>query len=288
MRLYIVLGLLTLFMNFTIAKDVEKTLMVNSELSSQGCLLVKELGSGEEWKPFCDSITGFELEEGFVYTITVLERKLKKKEVKESGRRYAYNLISIVKKQLDIKEPGIYAKIETTLGDIYGKLEYELAPLTVANFIGLAEGSIPNSFRKEGEPYFDSLVFHRVIPSFMIQGGDPSGSGSGGPGYKFKNETNPKLKHDKPGVFSMANSGPNTNGSQFFITHKATPWLDGGYNVFGHVIRGQEVVDAIGNVDRNRMDRPENPIFMLRVEIIRLGEDAQNFDALKTFNALRQ
>ena len=288
MRLYIVLGLLTLLMSFSIAKDVEKTLLVNSELNSEGCLQVKEVSSEGEWKPFCESITGFELEEGFVYTISVLERKLKKKEAKAIGRKYAYDLISIVKKQLDIKEPGIYAKIETTMGDIYGKLEYELAPLTVANFIGLAEGSIPNSLRKEGEPYFDSLVFHRVIPSFMIQGGDPSGSGSGGPGYKFMNETNVKLKHDKPGVFSMANSGPNTNGSQFFITHKATPWLDGGYNVFGSVYKGREVVDAIGNVKRNRMDRPEDPIFMLHVEIIRVGEDAENFDALKTFNALRQ
>lgn len=288
MRILTVISLLTLVALQSFGKEREVTFLVNSTYFQDACLSVMEKNVDTDWKSLCANIDGFNYEEGFIYTITVLESKLKKKEIIEDGSRYAYALIEVNSKSLDIKEPGIYTKISTSMGDIYGKLDYKLAPLTVANFVGLAEGTIPNSFRKEGEPYFDSLVFHRVIPNFMIQGGDPSGSGSGGPGYKFKNETNAQLKHDKPGVFSMANSGPNTNGSQFFITHKATPWLDGGYNVFGNVIQGQDVVDAIGNVPRNRSDRPENPIFMIRVEIIRVGEDASKFDALKTFNELRQ
>ena len=288
MRILIFLGLSLSLLANTFAKEVEKTFYVNSEYSNDSCLSIKESQNQSDWKSFCSNIAGFSFESGYKYTLKVKEIQLKKKEALPDGSRVKYELISIVNKQFDIKEPGIYAKLETSKGDIYGKLSYELAPLTVANFVGLAEGKIPNSFRVEGQPYFDSLVFHRVIPSFMIQGGDPSGSGSGGPGYKFKNETTNLLKHDKPGVFSMANSGPNTNGSQFFITHKATPWLDGGYNIFGHVIKGQDVVDAIGNVPRNRMDRPEDPIFIIHVEIIRVGNDAQNFDALKTFNELRQ
>ncbi len=288
MRILIFLGLsLSLLVN-SFAKEIEKTIYVDSEYASENCLNIKHDQNQTEWESFCSQIQGFTFEVGYSYTLKIKEIKLKKKEALADGSRIKYELISVVNKQFDIKEPGIYAKIETSMGDIYGKLEHKLAPLTVANFVGLAEGSIPNSFRKEGEPYFDSLVFHRVIPSFMIQGGDPSGTGSGGPGYKFKNETSKDLKHDKPGVFSMANSGPNTNGSQFFITHKATPWLDGGYNIFGSVIKGQEVVDAIGNVARNRSDRPEDPIFIIHIEIIRVGDAAKSFNALEKFNELRQ
>jgi peptidylprolyl isomerase len=138
-----------------------------------------------------------------------------------------------------------------------------------------------------GKNFYDSLTFHRVISNFMIQGGDPDGNGTGGPGYKFKNEIHPNLKHDKPGVFSMANSGPNTNGSQFFITHVATPWLDGQYNIFGQVIIGQDVVNAIGGVSKDRRNKPNSPIYMNKVSIIRIGEAAQKFDAPSTFKYMQ-
>jgi peptidylprolyl isomerase len=173
------------------------------------------------------------------------------------------------------------------MGDIVGKLDMDLAPLTVANFVGLAEGSIKNKAFPEGRPFYDSLTFHRVIPNFMIQGGDPIGNGTGGPGYKFKNEIHPDLKHDKPGIFSMANSGPNTNGSQFFITHAATPWLDGQYNIFGQVIIGQDIVNAIGAVAKDRRNKPNTPIYINKVLIIRIGEAAKNFDAVNTFKYMQ-
>lgn len=132
-----------------------------------------------------------------------------------------------------------YIKFETTEGDILVELDGRRAPLTVANFLHLVD-----------DGYFDGTVFHRVIANFMIQGGCPKGDGTGGPGYKFEDEFHPSLKHDGPGVLSMANSGPNTNGSQFFITHKATPWLDGKHTVFGRVVKGQDVVDAIAVGDK--------------------------------------
>ena len=171
---------------------------------------------------------------------------------------------------------GIFAKFNTSKGSITIKLEAEKCPMTVANFVGLAEGKIENDSKAPGEPYYNGLNFHRVIPDFMVQGGCPNGTGAGGPGYDFKDEFHPTLIHDAPGIFSMANAGPGTNGSQFFITHVATPWLDGNHTVFGHVIEGQDIVDEIRGGD-----------LMESVEIIRNGEAAESFDAAAIFNELK-
>nr|WP_026812737.1 peptidylprolyl isomerase [Arenibacter certesii] len=177
---------------------------------------------------------------------------------------------------------GIFADINTNKGEIILKLEYEKTPLTVANFISLAEGKNPFvSDSLKGKKYYDGIIFHRVIKDFMIQGGDPSGTGSGNPGYKFKDEFNDSLKHDKAGILSMANAGPTTNGSQFFITHKETPFLDGRHTVFGNVVTGMEVVDSIANVETGERDRPVTDVVMNSVEIIRNGKDARKFDAIK-------
>lgn len=186
-------------------------------------------------------------------------------------------------------EPGLYGELKTSEGSIYVRFEHEYAPLTVANFIGLAEGRIKNIAKDSGEAYFDSTIFHRVINNFMIQGGDPMGTGMGGPGYKFKNEVHPKLKHDTSGILSMANAGPNTNGSQFFITHKATPWLDGSYNIFGKVIKGQEVVDSIGKVkvDARNNHRPYETVYLLEVNIYRHGKEFKNYDPYTEFHRLK-
>ena len=169
-------------------------------------------------------------------------------------------------------EDGMYAKMNTTQGDILLELYYQKTPMTVGNFVGLAEGKIENNAKEAGQPFYDGLKFHRVIKDFMIQGGDPQGTGMGGPGYKFPDEFDESLKHDGPGVLSMANSGPGTNGSQFFITHKATPWLDGKHTIFGKVVKGQDVVDAIKQDD-----------ILNSVTIIRKGKDAEKFDAAKVF-----
>jgi cyclophilin family peptidyl-prolyl cis-trans isomerase len=162
---------------------------------------------------------------------------------------------------------GLYAEFNTAKGTIICRLEFEKAPLTVANFVGLAEGKIKNTAKPAGVPYYDSLTFHRCIPDFMIQGGDPSGNGSGGPGYRFIDEFHPDLLHDKPGVLSMANAGPMTNGSQFFITHKETPWLNFRHSVFGHVVSGQEVVNSI-----------TDGTVLNQVRIIRKGSAAAAYD----------
>jgi peptidyl-prolyl cis-trans isomerase A (cyclophilin A) len=174
-------------------------------------------------------------------------------------------------------EPGMYAEITTTRGVILLSLEFEKTPLTVANFIGLAEGKIKNTAKKEGIPFYDSLKFHRVIAKFMIQGGDPMGNGMGGPGYKFKDEFLTEFKFAGPGVLAMANSGPGTNGSQFFITHGPTPWLDMHHTIFGHVLKGQEVVDAIQQGDS-----------IIHVKIIRKGKKAKKFKADKVFAELNK
>ena len=162
---------------------------------------------------------------------------------------------------------GLYAEFDTTKGKILLSLEFEKTPQTVANFVGLAEGT-KNSNKPKGTKFYDGLNFHRVIANFMIQGGCPLGTGTGGPGYKFADEIDPTLKHTGPGILSMANSGPATNGSQFFITHKATPWLDGKHTVFGKVVgpADQKVVDAIAKGDK-----------LNSVKIIRVGENAKAF-----------
>jgi len=169
-------------------------------------------------------------------------------------------------------QDGIYAKITTEKGEILIRLTYKETPGTVGNFVALAEGNLENSAKPQGTPYYDGLKFHRVISDFMIQGGDPTGTGAGGPGYKFDDEFHPELKHDKPGVLSMANAGKGTNGSQFFITHVATPWLDNNHTVFGHVVEGQDVVDAVSQGDT-----------MQKVDIIREGEEAKNWNAVEAF-----
>ena len=169
-------------------------------------------------------------------------------------------------------ENGIYAKFNTNKGAIVVKLTHDLTPGTVGNFVGLAEGNLENDQKPQGKPYYNGLKFHRVIPDFMIQGGCPIGRGTGGPGYQFDDEFHPSLKHDAPGVLSMANSGPGSNGSQFFITHVATPWLDNKHTIFGNVIEGQDVVDAIAQDD-----------VIETLEIIRVGDEAKNWNAIEAF-----
>ena len=167
---------------------------------------------------------------------------------------------------------GIYAKFTTSKGEILVQLEHEKTPGTVGNFVALAEGNLENSVKDQGTPYYNGLKFHRVIPDFMIQGGCPLGTGTGNPGYKFDDEFHPDLKHDAPGKLAMANSGPATNGSQFYITHVPTPWLDNKHTVFGSVIEGQDIVDAIAQGDE-----------LTSLEIIKVGAEAEAFKAVEAF-----
>lgn len=171
---------------------------------------------------------------------------------------------------------GVYAVMQTDKGNITLCLEYKKVPMTVSNFVGLAEGSL--NLREPGKPFYDGLTFHRVIKDFMIQGGCPLGNGTGGPGYTFPDEFDETLEHDRPGVLSMANAGPRTNGSQFFITHVPTPWLNGKHAIFGHVVEGQDVVNAIAQGDK-----------IQKVEILRVGDEAKRFVVSReTFGKLLQ
>jgi len=172
------------------------------------------------------------------------------------------------------KKGPLYATLKTSMGDIVIQLFDDKAPKTVANFVGLASGTKewmdPKTDEKVKRPLYNGTIFHRVIPGFMIQGGDPRGNGTGGPGYRFEDEFHPDLRHNKAGILSMANAGPNTNGSQFFITHQATPQLDGRHSVFGEVVKGQEVVVAIGDVPRDaKSNRPFKDVVLKEIVITR-------------------
>ena len=169
-------------------------------------------------------------------------------------------------------QDGIYAKFNTSKGAITVKLTHDKTPGTVGNLVALAEGSLENNVKQQGTPYYDGLKFHRVIPDFMIQGGCPLGTGTGDGGYKFDDEFHPDLTHNGPGILSMANAGPGTNGTQFFITHIATPWLDNKHTVFGHVVEGQDVVDAIAQGDT-----------LDTLEILRVGAAAEAWNAVEAF-----
>ena len=169
-------------------------------------------------------------------------------------------------------ENGIYAKFNTTKGSILVKLTHDLTPGTVGNFVALAEGNLENKVKPQGTRYYDGLKFHRVIPDFMIQGGCPQGTGTGGPGYSFDDEFHPTLKHNKPGILAMANSGPASNGSQFYITHISTDWLDNKHTVFGEVVEGQDIVDAVAQGD-----------VLETLEIVRVGAEAEKWNAVEAF-----
>ena len=183
-------------------------------------------------------------------------------------------------------EDGMYAEFNTSLGPIVAELYFEETPMTVASFVSLAEGTskmVDSTYK--GKKYYDGLIFHRVIDGFMIQGGDPTGTGSGGPGYKYPDEFVDSLSHESKGILSMANAGPGTNGSQFFITLAPVEQLDGRHTVFGRVVKGQDVVDSIGKVETGPRDRPVKDVVMNEVNIIRKGSAAKNFDASKEFES---
>lgn len=190
------------------------------------------------------------------------------------------------KEFLAAQADGIYAKLETSRGNIYTMLEFKQVPMTVANFVGLSEGTIKNSAKPAGTPYYDGIKFHRVIPGFMIQGGDPMGTGGGDPGYSFEDEFLPNsdlAKNGyKRGVMAMANRGPNTNGSQFFLMH-ADYGLPYSYTIFGHIVKGIEVVDSIAAAPKNGSDMPNVDQTIKHVTILRKGKEAEAFDAAKIF-----
>ena len=172
-------------------------------------------------------------------------------------------------------EPGLYARFSTSMGDFTIRLFEKEVPNTVANFVGLAEGTKefidPKTRQKTTRPFYDGLIFHRVIDEFMVQGGCPLGAGTGGPGYRFADEFHPSLKHSEPGMLSMANSGPNTNGSQFFITVAETSWLDNRHSIFGKVVEGYDVVEKISKAPTNAQDRPLKDIVLQKVSVERVG-----------------
>ena len=191
-------------------------------------------------------------------------------------------IVSCQDKHSDL-EDGLFAEFKTTHGTMVAQLYYEKAPITVANFVALSEGNHPDVQEVfKGKPYYNGIIFHRVMDNFMIQGGDPLKTGKGGPGYQFIDEIT-NLKHDKAGVLSMANSGPATNGSQFFITEAPTPWLDGLHTIFGQLVKGIEIQDSISNVKTGIANRPITDVVINELNIIRKGEAAQLFDAPKTW-----
>ena len=194
-----------------------------------------------------------------------------------------YKKMNIDKDFYNGLQDGVYAKMETSKGELIIQFFDQEAPVTVANFVGLAQGTIENKAKAKGVPYYDGIVFHRVIKNFMIQGGDPQGTGMGDPGYKFDDEKN-NLKHEGKGYLSMANSGPNTNGSQFFITEVPTPWLDGRHTIFGKVIKGDDVIDAIANAETGAQDRPKEEIKIVKVTVFTKGDAYEKYDAAKIFN----
>lgn len=194
-----------------------------------------------------------------------------------------YKKMNIDKTFYEGLSDGVYAKMTTNKGEMIIQFFDKEAPVTVANFVGLAQGTIENNAKGKGVPYYDGLIFHRVIKDFMIQGGDPTGTGMGDPGYKFDDEKN-ELTHEGKGYLSMANSGPNTNGSQFFITEVATPWLDGRHTIFGKVIHGLETIDAIAKVEKGTQDKPKEDVIIQKVEIFTKGKDYEKYDAAKIFN----
>lgn len=193
-----------------------------------------------------------------------------------------YKKMNVDQKTYEGLQDGLYANLQTSKGNLLVKLEDQKSPVTVANFVGLAEGKIENKAKPKGQPFYDGTIFHRVIKNFMIQGGDPQGTGMGDPGYKFDDEKN-DLQHTGKGILSMANSGPNTNGSQFFITEVATPWLDGKHTIFGKVVGGENVIDDIANVETGAQDKPKTNVVLEKVSVFGKGDAYKNYDPAKIF-----